>query len=41
MTTPYKDIARLQNAAIGTACSRIFRLRERLARAGRTMETTP
>ncbi|HEV7730638.1 MAG TPA: sigma-70 family RNA polymerase sigma factor [Candidatus Binatia bacterium] len=36
MTTPYKDIARLQNSSVGTVCSRIFRLRERLVRAGGT-----
>jgi RNA polymerase sigma factor (sigma-70 family) len=30
MTTPYKDIARLLNLTVGTVCSRIFRLRERL-----------
>lgn len=32
MTTPYKDIARLLNLTVGTVCSRIFRLRERLTR---------
>lgn len=32
MTTPYKDIARLLNSAVGTVCSRIFRLRQRLER---------
>jgi RNA polymerase sigma factor (sigma-70 family) len=32
-TTPYKDIARLTNLTVGTVCSRIFRLRQRLARA--------
>jgi DNA-directed RNA polymerase specialized sigma24 family protein len=32
MTTPYKDIARLLNLTVGTVCSRVFRLRERLAR---------
>jgi RNA polymerase sigma factor (sigma-70 family) len=32
MTTPYKDIARLLNLTVGTVCSRIFRLRERLIR---------
>ena len=32
LTTPYKDIARLLNLTVGTVCSRIFRLRERLAR---------
>ena len=30
LTTPYKDIARRLNMSIGTVCSRIFRLRERL-----------
>jgi RNA polymerase sigma factor (sigma-70 family) len=38
MTTPYKDIARLLNTTVGTVCSRIFRLRERLARR---MEVAP
>jgi RNA polymerase sigma factor (sigma-70 family) len=32
LTTPYKDIARLLNLTVGTVCSRIFRLRERLTR---------
>jgi RNA polymerase sigma factor (sigma-70 family) len=32
MTTPYKDMARLLNLTVGTVCSRIFRLRERLTR---------
>jgi RNA polymerase sigma factor (sigma-70 family) len=32
LTTPYKDIARLLNLTVGTVCSRIFRLRERLMR---------
>jgi hypothetical protein len=32
LTTPYKDIARLLNLTVGTVCSRIFRLRERLSR---------
>jgi RNA polymerase sigma factor (sigma-70 family) len=32
MTTPYKDIAQLLNLTIGTVCSRVFRLRVRLAR---------
>ena len=32
MTTPYKDIARLLNSTVGTVCSRIFRLRQRLER---------
>ena len=31
LTTPYKDIARLFNLTVGTMCSRISRLRERLA----------
>ncbi|MGE0822537.1 MAG: sigma-70 family RNA polymerase sigma factor [Candidatus Binatia bacterium] len=37
LTTPYKDIAQLLNLTVGTVCSRIFRLRERLVRefAGR------
>lgn len=30
-TTPYKHIARLRNLSVGTVCSRIFRLRQRLA----------
>jgi hypothetical protein len=30
VTTPYRDIARLLNSTVGTVCSRIFRLRERL-----------
>jgi len=30
VTTPYKDIARLLGAPVGTVCSRIFRLRQRL-----------
>src|SRR5262245_23504458 len=30
MTTPYKDIARLLDSSVGTVCSRIFRLRQRL-----------
>jgi RNA polymerase sigma factor (sigma-70 family) len=29
-TTPYKDIARLLRSTVGTVCSRIFRLRQRL-----------
>ncbi len=32
LTTPYKDIAQLLNLTVGTVCSRIFRLRERLTR---------
>lgn len=31
VTTPYKHIARLRNLSLGTVCSRIFRLRQRLA----------
>jgi len=31
VTTPYKDIARLKGSTVGTVCSRLFRLRERLA----------
>jgi RNA polymerase sigma factor (sigma-70 family) len=31
LTTPYKLIARLRNLSVGTVCSRIFRLRQRLA----------
>lgn len=30
MTTSYKDIARLKGSTVGTVCSRIFRLRQRL-----------
>jgi len=33
VTTPYKDIARLRGQAVGTVCSRIFRLRKRLLEA--------
>lgn len=33
LTTPYKDIARLLNLSVGTVCSRMFRLRERLQEA--------
>ena len=32
LTTPYKDIARLLNLTVGTVCSRVFRLRERMVR---------
>lgn len=32
MTTPYKDIAQLLNLTVGTVCSRVFRLRVRMAR---------
>lgn len=44
MTTPYKDIARLLNLTVGTVCSRVFRLRERLAREygeGEALEELP
>ena len=35
VTTNYKDIARLRNSTVGTVCSRIFRIRQRLeARLG-------
>jgi RNA polymerase sigma factor (sigma-70 family) len=30
VTTPYKDIAQLKGSTVGTVCSRIFRLRQRL-----------
>jgi DNA-directed RNA polymerase specialized sigma24 family protein len=30
VTTSYKDIARLKDSSVGTVCSRIFRLRQRL-----------
>lgn len=32
LTTPYKDIARLLNSTTSAVCSRVFRLREQLAR---------
>jgi hypothetical protein len=32
LTTPYKDLARLRNTTVGTVCSQIARLRERLVR---------
>lgn len=41
MTTPYKDIAHLLNLTVGTVCSRVFRLRVRLAKefdGGETFE---
>jgi RNA polymerase sigma factor (sigma-70 family) len=41
MTTPYKDIARLLNSAVGTVCSRIFRLRQRLEREWRPEGVAP
>jgi RNA polymerase sigma factor (sigma-70 family) len=39
MTTPYKDIARLLDSTVGTVCSRIFRLRQRLERRWPAGET--
>jgi RNA polymerase sigma factor (sigma-70 family) len=41
MTTPYKDIARLLNSTVGTVCSRIFRLRQRLERRWQSEEAVP
>lgn len=41
VTTPYKDIARLKGSTVGTVCSRIFRLRERLEARWRAVEETP
>jgi len=41
MTTPYKDIARLLNSPVGTVCSRIYRLRQRLERLSSAAEATP
>ncbi len=41
MTTPYKDIALLLNSTVGTVCSRIFRLRQRLERRLRPAEAAP
>ena len=41
MTTPYKDIARLLNSPVGTVCSRIYRLRQRLERLSGQAEATP
>ena len=41
VTTPYKDIARLKGSTVGTVCSRIFRLRERLEARWRATEGTP
>lgn len=41
MTTPYKDIARLLGVGVGTVCSRIHRLRQKLAaRAGQATPET-
>jgi RNA polymerase sigma factor (sigma-70 family) len=40
VTTPYKDIARLKGSTVGTVCSRIFRLRERLETRWRAAEGT-
>lgn len=33
VTTPYKEIARLRGQTVGTVCSRLFRLRKRMAEA--------
>ncbi len=41
MTTPYKDIARLLNSPVGTVCSRIFRLRQRLEQRWKPAEAKP
>src|SRR5262249_34319846 len=41
MTTPYKDIARLLNFPVGTVCSRIFRLRQRLEQRRKPAEARP
>jgi len=41
MTTPYKDIARLLGTTVGTVCSRIFRLRQRLEERRLAEEGTP
>jgi RNA polymerase sigma factor (sigma-70 family) len=41
VTTPYKDIARLLNAPVGTVCSRIFRLRQRLEQERTSKEARP
>jgi RNA polymerase sigma factor (sigma-70 family) len=41
MTTPYKDIARLLNSSVGTVCSRIFRLRQRLEKDWRPEGLAP
>jgi hypothetical protein len=41
VTTPYKDIARLRNSTVGTVCSRIFRLRQRLEAQWQAREATP
>jgi RNA polymerase sigma factor (sigma-70 family) len=41
MTTPYKDIARLLNSTVGTVCSRIFRLRQRLEQRWNSGEIAP
>src|SRR5262249_6404015 len=37
-TTSYRDVARLKNSTVGTVCSRIFRLRERLDAPWRAAE---
>jgi len=41
VTTPYKDIAYLLNAPVGTVCSRIFRLRQRLETLRGAQEARP
>ena len=41
VTTPYKDIARLLGTTVGTVCSRIFRLRQRLEERRPAQEVTP
>lgn len=41
VTTPYKDIARLKGSTVGTVCSRLFRLRERLAARWPNAEDRP
>lgn len=38
VTTSYKDIARLKGSTVGTVCSRIFRLRQRLERRAAPVE---
>jgi RNA polymerase sigma factor (sigma-70 family) len=40
VTTSYKDIARLKNSTVGTVCSRIFRLRQRLEERWRDAEVS-
>jgi RNA polymerase sigma factor (sigma-70 family) len=38
VTTSYKDIAKLKNSTVGTVCSRIFRLRQRLEQRWASLE---